>query len=53
MEVKGPNDTLMETQKAWMVVLRQAGVDASVCKLRDSAAATQQRGTKRKSKAAD
>lgn len=33
VEVKGPNDTLMETQKAWLVILFNAGVQASTCRL--------------------
>jgi hypothetical protein len=33
VEVKGPSDRLSERQRAWIVVLRAAGVDCRVCRV--------------------
>lgn len=33
VEVKGPNDTLMDRQTAWLAILRSAGIDARVCRV--------------------
>ena len=33
MEVKGPNDTLMDRQTAWLAILQNSGIDARVCRV--------------------
>jgi hypothetical protein len=35
VEVKGPNDRLSETQRAWLAILAASGGDARVCKVLD------------------
>ena len=33
VEVKGPNDTLMDRQTAWLAILQNSGIDARVCRV--------------------
>ncbi|KAF9513418.1 hypothetical protein BS47DRAFT_1393281 [Hydnum rufescens UP504] len=60
VEVKGPGDVLMETQKVWIDVLLNCGMDVEVCHVREDdepdkpkGRRQSQKGSKQKSKAVD
>ncbi|OCF54335.1 fanconi-associated nuclease 1 [Kwoniella mangroviensis CBS 10435] len=42
VEVKGPGDSLSETQKVWIDVLLSSGIPVEVCRVKEKIASTQQ-----------